>query len=91
MFIVSASLTSSLLIPVNSVIFFGIGSDGLTNELNLSIILPSWILTAPISIISFITGEKPVVSISNTTTSLSRLSFLASSRLSPSISISFTT
>jgi len=62
-----ASLTISSLIPVNSIILYGIGRLGLTNSLKLSIISPFLILTAPISIILSFLDENPVVSKSNTT------------------------
>ena len=65
--IVSLSLTISSVIPVSSVILYGINFSGFTNSLNLSTIFPSSILTAPISIILSFFAENPVVSRSNTT------------------------
>ena len=63
----SASLTISSLIPVNSIILYGIGLLGFTNSLKLSTITPFLIFTAPISIILSFLDENPVVSKSNTT------------------------
>ena len=58
---------------VSSVIRFGIGLSGSMNSENLSVMTPFLILTAPISIILSFFMENPVVSISNTTNSPSRL------------------
>src|SRR3712207_2558241 len=65
--IVSAFLTSSFVILVSSVILYGILISGLMNVLKESIILPFFILTAPISMILSYSLENPVVSKSKTT------------------------
>ena len=59
--------TMESLIPVSFSISKGMGTSGFTKVENLSVILPSTTFTAPISIILFFLGLKPVVSISNTT------------------------
>ena len=65
---VSESLTISSVIQVSSDIWSGIWYPGLINSSNLSIISPSFNLTAPISIIwSPPAALNPVVSVSNTT------------------------
>ena len=65
---VSAEDTISSDISVKAVILSGIWNPGLINSSNLSVITPSSILTAPISIItSPDEALKPVVSVSNTT------------------------
>ena len=65
--ITGAEITISSRIEVNSSILKGIGTWGLTKVENLSTIAPSTTLTAPISIILFCSGLKPVVSKSKTT------------------------
>ncbi len=65
--ITGASITMSSRIDVSCSILNGIGTCGLTKVENLSTILPSFTFTAPISIILFTSGLKPVVSRSNTT------------------------
>ena len=62
-----ALITILSLILVSCSIRNGIGSLGLTKVENRSTIFPSLTFTAPISIILFKSGLKPVVSISNTT------------------------
>ena len=58
----------SSVIQVNSVIFLGNGRFGSINSSKRSVMTPSHILTAPISIIwSPLAALKPVVSVSNTT------------------------
>ena len=53
--------------------WYGIGRPGLISCEYLSTILPDFIFTAPISIISLVCEFKPVVSISNTTNSSSSI------------------
>ena len=62
-----ALITIPSFIPVSCSILNGIGSFGFTKAENLSIILPSLTFTAPISIILFSSGLKPVVSKSKIT------------------------
>ena len=69
-------MTMASLIPVRRSISKGIGTSGFTNSSILSMISPFLTFTAPISMILFFVGENPVVSISNTTYSPSRLWFL---------------
>ena len=64
---VSASTTMESSIPVSCSILYGIGILGLTKVENLSTTFLFCILTAPISMILSLTGERPVVSKSNTT------------------------
>ena len=75
--IVGASATISSVMPVSSVIFSGMGIPGLTKVLKRSSTLPSRMRTAPISVMPQFDTERPVVSMSKTTNSLSsRLSQL---------------
>ena len=71
--ILGSLATCSSVILVISVIWYGIGLPGLISCEYLSIILPDFIFTAPISIISLVWEFKPVVSISNTTNSSSSI------------------
>ena len=64
---VGDEITMSSLIEVSSSILNGIGTSGFINVEYLSTISPPMTFTAPISMILFFSGEKPVVSISNTT------------------------
>ena len=64
---VGAFKTMLSLMLVSFSISKGIGTSGLTNVENLSVIFPFSTFTAPISIILFLMGLKPVVSISKTT------------------------
>ncbi len=81
--IVSASITMLSLMPVSFSISNGMGTSGLTKAENLSTICPFTTFTAPISIMRLVTGEKPVVSMSNTTKVSSSVCPL------PSVTISF--
>ena len=65
--ILGASSTMSSLMDVSCSILYGIGTSGLTKVEKRSVIAPSTTLTAPISMILFLSGLKPVVSRSNTT------------------------
>ena len=66
------SFIKSLVIPVSSWTFKGIGIWGFINSPKLSIISLFLIFTAPISVISSEVFENPVVSISKTTYSSSK-------------------
>ena len=68
---VGAELTSDWVIPVMSVMNLGTCRLGLTNVCNSSIVSLAVNLTAPISIISSVFSDKPVVSRSNATHSRS--------------------
>ena len=61
---VSAPMTMASFMPVSRSISKGMGTSGSTNSSMRSVITPFSTLTAPISMILFFTGEKPVVSIS---------------------------
>ena len=71
--ILGSLATCSSVMLVISVIWYGIGLPGLISCEYLSTILPAFIFTAPISIISLVCEFKPVVSISNTTNSSSSI------------------
>ena len=73
---IGASFTMSSFMEVSCSIWYGIGTPGLINSENVSTTSPSFTLTAPISMILLCFFESPVVSISNTTYSESRLWFL---------------
>ena len=85
---VGDEITISSLIEVSSSILNGIGTSGFINVEYLSTISPPMTFTAPISMILFFSGEKPVVSISNTTylsssdcpAAFSTISFVSSTR-----------
>ena len=62
-----ASATMSSVIPVMSVISWGIGMDGFTRVWNSDTLEPLMYLTAAMSIISSLAGDRPVVSRSSTT------------------------
>ena len=71
--IFGASITISSFMDVSSSILNGIGTSGFTNVEKRSVIFPPATLTAPISMILFLSGLNPVVSRSNTTYVSSRL------------------
>ena len=67
------NLYNSYVARVSCSIWYGIGTPGFINSENVSTTSPSFTLTAPISMILLCFLESPVVSISNTTYSESRL------------------